>query len=230
MTGGVTLIDPEQTFVDPEVAIEKDSIIYPHVKLEGRTRIGGGSIIRSGTRVTDSKIGARTELLDSCIITNSVIGEDAVVGPASHIHNETVIGAGCRIGSFVEIENSRIGDGTRASHMSYVGDAIVGSNVDIGAGTITCSFDGNQKNVTIVQDGVFIGSSCQLVAPVTIGKNAFVAAGSYITVDVPAGAPGTARSRQTNKRRRETTIRRQKPLSQRRGSQIPEGTRWKKKV
>ncbi len=199
MAAGVTLVDPDQTYVDPEVQVGQDSILYPQVKIEGRTRIGAGAIIRSGTRVTNSIIGGGAEIRDSCLITDSEIGEGAVVGPFAHVRDHAAIGADCRIGNFVEIARSTVGKGTKACHLAFLGDAVIGTNVNIGAGTITCNFDGISRNATIIEDDAFIGTDSQLVAPVRIGRGAFVAAGSCITEDVPAGTLGIARPRQINK-------------------------------
>jgi bifunctional UDP-N-acetylglucosamine pyrophosphorylase / glucosamine-1-phosphate N-acetyltransferase len=199
MAAGVTIIDPDQTYVDPDVVVGKDTVVYSQVKLEGMTRISEGAVIRSGVRITNSTIGMGAEILDFCVITDSEIGAGAVVGPGSRLRNQAKIGTDCHIGNFVEITRSTLGNGTRAAHMSYLGDAVIGNDVNIGAGTITCNFDGFDKNVTIIEDGAFIGSHSQLVAPVRVGKGAFVAAGSCITQDIPAGTLGIARERQTNK-------------------------------
>ncbi len=199
MADGVTIVDPDRTYIDPQVSVDRDVIIYPQVILQGRTTVAESSIVHSGTRVKDSRIGSRVEILDLCVITDSEIGGGTVIGPSAHLHSRTLVGKECRIGNFVEIKNTRIGDRSKACHLSYLGDAMIGSDVNVGAGTITCNFDGQNKNATIIEDGAFIGTSSQLVAPVRIGKNAFVAAGSCITEDVPAGALGIARSRQSNK-------------------------------
>ncbi len=199
MKSGVTLVDPDQTYVDPDVVVGKDSVLYPQVRLEGRTQVGEGCIIRSGTRITNSKIGSGVGILDSSVITDSEIGDRTVVGPFAHLRDRAVIGSDCRIGNFVEIKESTLGNNTRACHLAFLGDAKIGANVNIGAGSITCNFDGTTKNVTIIEDDAFIGTDSQLVAPVRVGKGAAVAAGSCITEDIPAGALGIARRRQMNK-------------------------------
>lgn len=207
MSAGVTLVDPEHTYIDLDVAVEKDAMIHPMVTLEGATRIGEGSIIRSGTRIADSVIGPEVEILESCLITDSEIGKGTSVGPCAHLRGHTVVGRMCRIGNFVEIKKSTLGDGTKAAHLAYLGDATIGRNVNIGAGTITCNYDGVRKHATIIEDDVFIGTDSQLVAPVRIGRGAYVAAGSCITEDVPPGALGIARSKQITK---EEWVRRRK--------------------
>jgi bifunctional UDP-N-acetylglucosamine pyrophosphorylase/glucosamine-1-phosphate N-acetyltransferase len=199
MVAGVTLIDPDRTYVDLEVVVEKDVVLYPMVTLEGKTRIGEGTTIRSGSRIANSLIGPEVEILDSCLITDSEVGRRTTVGPCARLRDHAVIGENCRIGNFVEIKKSKLGDNTKAAHLAYLGDAIVGRNVNIGAGTITCNYDGYKKNQTIIEDEAFIGTDSQLVAPVRIGRGAYVAAGSSITEDVPSGALGIARGRQVNR-------------------------------
>ncbi len=199
MASGVTLIDPEQTYVGLDVEVGRDVIIHPSVSLEGRTRIGAGTTIRQGCRVADSIIGEDVVLLDSCVITDSEVGDRSSLGPAAHLRDGARLGEKCRVGNYVEIKRSSLGRGTTAGHLAYLGDATIGENVNIGAGAITCNFDGFQKNVTIIEDDAFVGTDSQLVAPVRIGKGAFVAAGSCITLDVPAGALAVARGRQVNK-------------------------------
>jgi bifunctional UDP-N-acetylglucosamine pyrophosphorylase/glucosamine-1-phosphate N-acetyltransferase len=199
MESGVTLIDPDCTYVDLDVVVEKDVILYPMVTVEGRTTIGEGTVVRSGTRISNSRIAPAVEILDSCLITDSEIGSGTTVGPSARVRDQTVIGSGCRIGNFVEIKKSTLGDGTKAAHLAYLGDAVIGKNVNIGAGTITCNFDGQRKNVTTIEDNVFIGTDSQLVAPVRVGRGAYVAAGSCITEDVPPDALAIARGRQINK-------------------------------
>jgi bifunctional UDP-N-acetylglucosamine pyrophosphorylase/glucosamine-1-phosphate N-acetyltransferase len=199
MAGGVTLIDPARTYVDLDVVVEKDVILHPMVTLEGRTRVGEGAVIRQCSRIADSIIGTNVEILDSCVITDSEIGAGTRVGPSARLRDHVRVGEGCRVGNFVEIKKSSLGRGTIAAHLAYLGDAVIGSNVNIGAGSITCNFDGVSKNVTIIEDDAFIGTDSQLVAPVRIGKGAFVAAGSCITQDVPPGALAIGRSTQVNK-------------------------------
>jgi len=199
MAAGVTLVDPERTYIDLEVTIQKDVTIHPMVTLQGTTRIGEGSVIHSGTRIADSVIGAEVEILDSCLITDSEIGQGTTVGPCAHLRAHTSIGRKCRVGNFVEIKKSTLGDGAKAAHLAYLGDATIGRNVNVGAGVITCNYDGVHKHATIIEDEAFIGTDSQLVAPVRVGRGAYVAAGSCITEDVPPGALGIARSRQVIK-------------------------------
>jgi bifunctional UDP-N-acetylglucosamine pyrophosphorylase / glucosamine-1-phosphate N-acetyltransferase len=199
MAAGVTLIDPGRTYIDVEVAIEKDVTVYPLVTLERGTSIGEGSVLHSGTRISDSKIGRNVTVLDSCVITDSEIGDGTTAGPFARLRDHAVVGKKCRIGNFVEIKKSILGDGTKAAHLAYLGDATIGKDVNIGAGVITCNYDGVHKHATIIEDGAFVGTDSQLIAPVRIGQGAYVAAGSSITEDVPPEALGIARGRQTNK-------------------------------
>jgi bifunctional UDP-N-acetylglucosamine pyrophosphorylase/glucosamine-1-phosphate N-acetyltransferase len=199
MAAGVTLIDPERTYVDLDVTIEKDVTLYPMVTLEGKTHIGEGTSVRSGTRIANSVIAAGVQILDSCVITDSEVGSGTTIGPSARLRDHTIIGENCRVGNFVEIKNSRLGKGTKAAHLAYLGDSQIGNRVNIGAGTITCNYDGLKKNATIIEDDAFIGTDSQLVAPVRIGRGAYVAAGSCITRDVPPAALGIARGSQVNK-------------------------------
>jgi bifunctional UDP-N-acetylglucosamine pyrophosphorylase/glucosamine-1-phosphate N-acetyltransferase len=199
MAAGVTMIDPDRTYIDLDVVLEKDVTLHPMVTLEGKTRIGEETTIRPGSRVTNSVVGRGVEILESSIIVDSQVGDRNVVGPCAHLRNGARVGDDCRIGDFVEIKSSTIGNRTSAAHLSYLGDATVGSDVTIGAGTITCNFDGRSKNATIIEDHALIGSDVQLVAPVRIGRGAVVAAGSCVTDDVPPGALAIARGRQVNK-------------------------------
>jgi bifunctional UDP-N-acetylglucosamine pyrophosphorylase/glucosamine-1-phosphate N-acetyltransferase len=198
MSGGVTVADPATTWVGAAVEIGQDTILHPGVTLEGRTRIGCGCTIRSGVRLADVEVGDRTAILDHTVATSSVIGPDCVVGPFAHLRPGTVLAEQCKLGNFVETKKTTFGPGTKASHLSYLGDTTLGRGVNIGAGTITCNYDGRTKNPTVLEDGVFIGSDTQLVAPVTVGKGAYVAAGSTIIKDVPAGALGISRAEQKN--------------------------------
>jgi bifunctional UDP-N-acetylglucosamine pyrophosphorylase/glucosamine-1-phosphate N-acetyltransferase len=198
MDRGVTFIDPETSSVHPSVSIGRDTVIYPNTYLEGDTRIGRNCTIYPGSRVFDSVIGDGVTIKDSTLIEESRISKGASVGPFAHLRPGSVIGSNAKIGNFVEIKMANIGDGTKASHLSYIGDADIGRDVNIGAGTITCNYDGKKKSRTKIGSGVFIGSDSQLVAPVTIGRDAYVAAGATITRDVPSGGLAISRSRQRN--------------------------------
>ena len=199
MAAGVTIEDPVTTYIDDDVAVGPDTVIHPGVTLAGRTAVGARCELHSGVRVVDSTVGDDVTINNFCVITDSRLATGARVGPFAHLRPGTVMGEGARVGNFVELKKSTLGAGSKANHLSYVGDAQVGAGVNIGAGTITCNYDGNTKHTTTVEDGVFIGSGTQLVAPVTIGRSAYVAAGSCITEDVPPGALGIARGHQQNK-------------------------------
>ncbi len=199
MVGGTTLEDPATTYVDVDVTVGTDSVIGPGVRLEGTTTIGDRCRIHAGSRLTNATVDDDVEVLDYSVIVNSTIGAGAAVGPMAHIRPDSVLGPKARVGNFVELKKTTLGRGSKANHLAYIGDAMVGEGVNIGAGTITCNYDGEKKFKTIIEDGVFIGSDSQLVAPVTIGKDAFVGAGSSITEDVPAGALAVARSKQVIK-------------------------------
>ncbi|MFN3395388.1 MAG: bifunctional UDP-N-acetylglucosamine diphosphorylase/glucosamine-1-phosphate N-acetyltransferase GlmU [Thermodesulfovibrionales bacterium] len=195
---GITIMDKDSTFIHPDVKIGRDTIIYPNVFIEGRSVIGRGCIIYPNTRLVDTIVGDGVTIKDSTLIENSIIKDDAVIGPFAHLRPGSVIGKACKIGNFVEVKKSIVGKGTKASHLSYLGDAEIGSNVNIGAGTITCNYDGQEKHKTIIEDGVFVGSDTQLVAPVRIGRGAYIGAGSTITEDVPPGSLALSRVRQKN--------------------------------
>jgi bifunctional UDP-N-acetylglucosamine pyrophosphorylase/glucosamine-1-phosphate N-acetyltransferase len=199
MQDGVTIIDPASTYVDPNVQIGADSVLYPNVFLEKGTVIGAGCQIYPNVRIIASTIEDEVVVLDSCLISESHVGARSQVGPFAHLRNHTVIGSQARIGNFVEIKNSQLGDKTKAAHLSYLGDAEIGQDVNVGAGTITCNYDGVSKNKTIIEDGVFVGSDSQLIAPVTVHRGAYIAAGSTIQEDVPEDALAIARSQQVNK-------------------------------
>jgi bifunctional UDP-N-acetylglucosamine pyrophosphorylase/glucosamine-1-phosphate N-acetyltransferase len=200
MASGVTLVDPDKTYIDSDVEIGADTIIYPFTSIEGSTRIGEGCIIGMGCRIADTTIGDRTRI-DQSTIVGSMIGSDVTVGPFAYIRPESRIEDGVKIGDFTEIKKSRIGKRSKVPHLSYVGDADIGEGVNIGAGTITCNYDGRVKHKTTVLDGAFVGSNTNLVAPVKIGAGAYVAAGSTITSDVPDEALAIGRSRQVIKER-----------------------------
>jgi len=199
MTGGVTIVDPASTFIDVDVHIGPDTIIHPSVQIQGQTFIGEDVTIHSFSRITNSKIGAKSVVLEGCVIVDSTLGEQVSVGPYAHLRMNTALADTVRVGNFVEIKKSSLGSGTKSMHLAYLGDATIGEGVNIGAGTITCNYDGFQKHPTVIEDGAFIGTDSQLIAPVRIGKNAYVAAGSSITDDVPPDSLAIARGRQAVK-------------------------------
>jgi bifunctional UDP-N-acetylglucosamine pyrophosphorylase/glucosamine-1-phosphate N-acetyltransferase len=196
---GVTILSPERTWVDPRAKIGRDTVLYPDVLLEGSVTIGEDCIVRSGTRIADSTLGSHVEIKDHSVITESVIADKVQVGPFAHLRPGTRLDTGSKVGNFVETKKSRLRAGVKASHLSYLGDADIGEESNIGAGTITCNYDGVNKHRTVLGKKVFIGSDSQLVAPVTLGDGAYVGAGSTITKDVPAGALAVGRGRQFNK-------------------------------
>ena len=198
MAAGVTLIDPATTYIDPDVEVGADTVIHPGVVLEGQTRIGSACEVHAYVRIADSEIADRVTILNFCLIVGARVADGASVGPFAHLRPETEIGQGAKVGNFVELKKTTLGPGSKANHLSYLGDATIGAHVNVGAGTITCNYDGKHKHQTIIEDGAFIGSDTQLIAPVRVGKGAYVAAGSSITDDVPDGALGIARGRQAN--------------------------------
>ena len=198
MAAGVTLIDPPTTYLGCDVTVGADTIIHPAVTLEGRTHVGGGCVIHSGVRITDSTLGDGVTILDHCVITRSTIEAGATVGPFAHLRPEVVVGPRAKVGNFVEMKKTRLGPGSKASHLSYLGDTEVGANVNIGAGTITCNYDGVRKHVTTIEEGAFIGSDSQLVAPVTIGAGAYVGTGTTVRESVPPGALAVSAGKQRN--------------------------------
>jgi bifunctional UDP-N-acetylglucosamine pyrophosphorylase/glucosamine-1-phosphate N-acetyltransferase len=199
MLDGVTILDPTSTYVEDTVTVGSDTIIYPQVVLEGATSIGSESVIGSGCQVSDSRLADRVRLKPYCVITESVVEAEAELGPFCHLRPKAHIGARARIGNFVEIKKSRIGRGSKANHLAYIGDATVGDDVNIGAGTITCNYDGIAKHPTTIGDGAFVGTNSTLVAPLTIGEGAYVGGGSVITKDVPPGALAVGRGHQVVK-------------------------------
>lgn len=199
MEMGVSVVDPETTYVGPDVVVGRDSVIHPNVTLEGRTSVGRGCVIHGGSRLIDATVGDSVVVQNHTVILSSTLEVGAIVGPFVHIRPGSSIGENARVGNFVELKKTALGAGSKANHLSYLGDATIGARVNIGAGTITCNYDGAHKHQTVIEDDVFIGSDSQLVAPVTVEKGAYVAAGSSITERVPAGALAIARGRQENK-------------------------------
>ena len=199
MTAGVSFIDPDRTYVDAQVKVGRDTIIEPGAMLLGDTIIGEDVRIGAGSRVLDSSIGDGTEILPYCVIGEARIGRACRIGPFAHLRPGTSLDEEARIGNFVETKKTHIGKGSKANHLTYLGDAEIGRGANIGAGTITCNYDGVSKHRTIIEDEVFIGSDTQLVAPVRLKRGAFIAAGSTITRDVPAHSLALSRARQTVK-------------------------------
>ena len=199
MASGVTIIDPATTWIEPEVVVGPDTVLHPGIYLEGSTRIGSGCEIHSGVRVIDSTIGDRVVINNFCVIRQSAIETGAVVGPFAQLRPASRVAEDAHVGNFVELKNTTLGRGSKANHLAYLGDATIGEKVNVGAGAITCNYDGVAKHPTIIEDGAFIGTDSQLIAPVRIGKNAYVAAGSSITEDVPPDTLAIARGRQVNK-------------------------------
>ena len=198
MLNGVTLIDPLNTYIDRDVVIGEDSVIYPNVTLQGNTTIGKNVTILPGSFLVNAIIEDNV-VIDSSRITDSKVGARSSVGPMSHLRNNCEVGENCRIGNFVEFKKTQFGNNSKCAHLTYVGDATVGENVNFGCGVVTVNYDGKNKFRTVIKDGAFIGSNCNLIAPVTIGKNALLAAGSTITNDVEDGDMGIARNRQENR-------------------------------
>lgn len=184
MEGGVSILDPDNTYIDSGIEIGSDSTIYPQVSLKGSTLIGKSCIIEAGTQIKDSKVGDDSHIKPYCVISESVLEGQTTIGPFAHIRPSSLIKEKAKIGNFVEIKKSVINEGSKISHLSYIGDAEIGRDVNIGAGTITCNYDGYNKFKTIIEDGAFIGSGTNLVAPITIGKGAIIGAGSTITKTV----------------------------------------------
>jgi bifunctional UDP-N-acetylglucosamine pyrophosphorylase/glucosamine-1-phosphate N-acetyltransferase len=197
LENGVTIIDPDNTYISAEAEIESDTIIYPGNVIEGKTKISTGCILYPNSRIVDSEIGAGVSIQSSVII-ESCVGEATTVGPYAYIRPESVIGKHARIGDFVEIKKSTIGDNTKVSHLTYIGDAEVGAGCNFGCGTVVVNYDGKKKYKTIIGNNAFIGCNTNLVSPVEVKDNAYIAAGSTITKEVPNGSLAIARARQIN--------------------------------
>lgn len=198
MAAGVTLEDPATTYVDQDVVVGADTVIHPGVHLEGRTQIGQACEIHAGVRIVNSVLEDRVTVQNCCVINGSRLGAGVSVGPFVHIRPETELRESVHIGNFVELKKAVLGKGSKAGHLSYLGDAVIGEGVNVGAGTITCNFDGKTKYKTVIEDGAFIGSDSQLIAPVTIGKGAYVGSGTTVKQDVPAGSLAVSGGKQRN--------------------------------
>ncbi len=194
LESGVTFIDPKSVYVSAGASVGGDTVIYPNVTIEGDSVIGEKCLLRSGTRITNSNIARGVEILENCVISDSQIGENCTVGPMAHLRGKAVMQEGSKVGNFVELKKTNLGKGSKASHLTYLGDATIGEKTNIGAGTITCNYDGKNKHETHIGSGVKIGSDTMLIAPVTVGDGAVTGAGSVVTKDIPAnklavGAP-----------------------------------------
>jgi bifunctional UDP-N-acetylglucosamine pyrophosphorylase/glucosamine-1-phosphate N-acetyltransferase len=199
MEEGVTIRNPATTSIDADVVVGRDTVLYPHVTLEGRTVIGEDCVVRSYTRITDSVLGNRVAVQESCVMREARLEDNTSVGPFAHLRPGSVVRRAAKVGNFVEMKKAELGEGSKANHLSYLGDARIGKGVNIGAGTITCNYDGERKHETVIEDDVFVGSDTQLIAPVTVGRGALIAAGSTVTEDVPPDALAIARALQVNR-------------------------------
>jgi bifunctional UDP-N-acetylglucosamine pyrophosphorylase/glucosamine-1-phosphate N-acetyltransferase len=199
MAAGVTILQPETVMIDAGVEIGSDTVIEPFAQLLGETKIGSDCRIRSYSVLENTTVGDQVLILQSCVIAEAVIDKGARIGPLAHLRPGSDIGESAHIGNFVETKKTRLGKGSKANHLSYLGDSEIGEGVNIGAGTITCNYDGVHKHKTVIEDGVFIGSDSALVAPIVIGEGAYIGAGSTITKDVPADALAVARAQQVTK-------------------------------
>jgi len=194
MEAGVNFIDLKMAYIDEGVVIGRGTTIYPCVVLEGAVTIGENCTIGQNTRIKDSVIGDGTAI-QSSVILESRVGSETKVGPFAYLRPNSEIGSRCKVGDFVEVKNSKMGDGAKASHLTYIGDSDVGENVNLGCGVVFVNYDGSKKYRSVVEDGAFIGCNSNLVSPVHVGKGAYVAAGSTITSDVPEDALYVARAR-----------------------------------
>lgn len=199
MLSGVTLVDPEQTYIDAGVQIGPDTIIWPGSVLQGTTVIGAGCVLQSNVQITDCTLSDQVIIKAGSVLSGASVGSEAVIGPMAHLRPGSVLGSRVKIGNFVETKKMVMGEGSKASHLTYLGDAEIGSEVNIGCGTITCNYDGTNKHKTVIGDRVFVGSDVQLVAPVRVGTGALIAAGTTVTVDVPPDSLAISRTPQINK-------------------------------
>jgi len=199
VSGGAQVEDPATTHVSAEAVVEAGAVLRPFTILEGRTVVRAGAVVGPFVRLVDAEVGPGAHVLDHCLVRESVVEEGASVGPFSHIRPQSRVGRGAKVGNFVELKKAHLGEGSKAQHLSYLGDATVGPGVNIGAGTITCNYDGVAKHPTRIEAGAFVGSDTTLVAPVTVGEGAYVGAGSTITEDVPSDALALGRARQVTK-------------------------------
>lgn len=200
MTGaGVTVFRPDTCLIDPDVEVGPGTVLEPYVQLLGKTRVGAGCRIRSFSVIEDCTVGDNVLIRQSCVLTESTVEAGAKIGPFAHLRPGSEIGEDAHVGNFVETKKARLGKGAKANHLAYIGDSTVGEGSNIGAGVITCNYDGVHKHQTTIGKGVFVGSDSTLVAPVTLADGSYVGAGSCITKDVPEGALAVGRARQITK-------------------------------
>ena len=199
MGEGVTILDPSATYVDAAVSVGRDTVLYPHVTLEGQTAIGEGCVIYPGSRLRDTRLGNGVTILDGCVLTESDIADGCTLGPYAHLRPGSRLKKKAKVGNFCEVKKSVIGEGSKVPHLTYIGDTVMGDRVNIGAGTITCNYDGYAKHQTVIEDEAFVGSNVNLVAPVKVGKGSVIAAGSTIGEEVPPDALAIERAQQVNK-------------------------------
>jgi bifunctional UDP-N-acetylglucosamine pyrophosphorylase/glucosamine-1-phosphate N-acetyltransferase len=198
MLSGVTVVDPRTTYIDRTVEVGKDTTLHPGCHLQGRTKIGERCVIEPNSKISDSTIGNDVTIRPNAVITESRIEEGAIIGPFAHLRPLSEIKTKAKIGNFVEVKKSVIGKGSKANHLTYIGDSLLGEGVNIGAGTIVCNYDGFEKHQTIIGDRVFVGSNVELVAPVKVGSGSSIGAGTTVTKDVPEGALAISRVKQKN--------------------------------
>jgi bifunctional UDP-N-acetylglucosamine pyrophosphorylase/glucosamine-1-phosphate N-acetyltransferase len=198
MRAGVTLLDPAATYIEPEVTIGADTVIHPGVHLRGQTAIGRECLLEPGVIISGCTLADRVHVKAGSVLSEATVGPDTDIGPMAHLRPGTVLAGENKIGNFVETKKAVIGRGSKASHLTYLGDAEIGAGVNVGCGTITCNYDGVSKHVTVIEDEVFVGSDVQFVAPVRIGKGSLIGAGSTITRDVPPDALAITRAEQKN--------------------------------
>jgi bifunctional UDP-N-acetylglucosamine pyrophosphorylase/glucosamine-1-phosphate N-acetyltransferase len=199
MLAGVTIMDPATTYIDDTVMIGPDTVVYPNAVIDVGSEIGSDCVVGAGCQIRATTIGDRVRLKPYCVLTESTIEDEAVMGPFCHLRPKSHVGAGAEIGNFIELKKARVGRRSKAHHVGYLGDVTIGDGANIGAGTIFVNYDGAAKHHTSVGDGAFVGSNSSIVAPLTIGPGAYVAAGSVITKDVPADALVVERSAQVVK-------------------------------
>jgi bifunctional UDP-N-acetylglucosamine pyrophosphorylase/glucosamine-1-phosphate N-acetyltransferase len=198
MAEGVSIVDPATTWIGPDVTVGRDTVIHPNVYLEGRTRIGERCEINASVRIVDSTLDDGVVVNNFCVIRESHLRAGAQIGPFAHIRPQSDVGEGAHVGNFTELKKTTLGRGSKANHLSYLGDATIGEKVNIGAGTITCNYDGTHKHQTVIEDGAFIGSDTQLIAPITVHQGAYVGTGTTVREDVPGGALAVSAGKQRN--------------------------------